>query len=121
MAASAGVEILPFDGAERFALGEQDLVILALKAHQVEAVARDVPQLFGPDTAVVTMQNGIPYWYFHRHGGEFEGLIKFAFPEASRMQRHGDEEPLIGGGQPFISGGPVQRGGQQATERFAEP
>ena len=37
------------------------------------------------------------------------------------MQRHGDEEPLIGGGQPFISGGPVQRGGQQATESFAEP
>jgi len=49
--------------------GPQDLVILALKAHQVEAVARDVPKLFGPDTAVVTMQNGIPYWYFHQHGG----------------------------------------------------
>ena len=40
-----------------------------MKAHQVEAVARDVPKLFGPDTAVVTMQNGIPYWYFHKHGG----------------------------------------------------
>ena len=49
--------------------GPQDLVILAMKAHQVEAVARDVPKLYGPDTAVVTMQNGIPYWYFHRHGG----------------------------------------------------
>ncbi|MEN3291616.1 MAG: 2-dehydropantoate 2-reductase [Burkholderiales bacterium] len=53
--------------------GPQDIVILALKAHQVEAVAADVPQLFGPDTTVVTMQNGIPYWYFHRHGGRFEG------------------------------------------------
>jgi 2-dehydropantoate 2-reductase len=53
--------------------GPQDLVILALKAHQVEAVARDVPKLFGPDTAVVTMQNGIPYWYFHKHGGVHEG------------------------------------------------
>jgi 2-dehydropantoate 2-reductase len=55
------------------ATGPQDVVILAMKAHQVEAVARDVPKLFGPDTAVVTMQNGIPYWYFHRHGGALEG------------------------------------------------
>jgi 2-dehydropantoate 2-reductase len=51
------------------AVGPQDLVILAMKAHQLAAVADDVPQLFGPDTAVVTMQNGIPYWYFHQHGG----------------------------------------------------
>jgi len=53
--------------------GPQELVILALKAHHVEAVARDVPKLLGPDTAVVTMQNGIPYWYFHRHGGALDG------------------------------------------------
>lgn len=53
--------------------GAQDLVILAMKAHQVEAVLPELPKLFGPDTAVVTMQNGIPYWYFQRHGGEHEG------------------------------------------------
>ncbi len=57
------------------AAGPQDIVILAMKAHQVEAVANDVPRLFGPDTVVVTMQNGIPYWYFHRHGGAFEGHV----------------------------------------------
>jgi 2-dehydropantoate 2-reductase len=53
--------------------GPQDIVILAMKAHQVEAVASDVPRLFGPDTMVVTMQNGIPYWYFHKHGGALAG------------------------------------------------
>jgi 2-dehydropantoate 2-reductase len=53
--------------------GPQDIVVLAVKAHQVDAVARDVPKLFGPETVVVTMQNGIPYWYFHRHGGALEG------------------------------------------------
>ena len=53
--------------------GPQDVVILALKAHQVDAVANDVPKLFGPDTVVVTMQNGIPFWYFHKHGGPHEG------------------------------------------------
>ena len=55
--------------------GEQDLVILAVKAHQLGAVARQVPELFGRDTIVVPMQNGIPYWYFHRHGGALAGSI----------------------------------------------
>jgi 2-dehydropantoate 2-reductase len=53
--------------------GPQDIVILAMKAHQVEAVANDVPKLFGPETVVVTMQNGVPYWYFQKHGGPLEG------------------------------------------------
>jgi len=79
-----GFRLIGHDGSEQAATnvkassdyaqtGPQDLVILALKAHQVEAVARDVPKLFGPDTAVVTMQNGIPYWYFQQHGGALEG------------------------------------------------
>ena len=55
------------------AAGPQDIVILAMKAHQVEAVAREVPKLFGPDTIVVPMQNGIPYWYFHRHARRTRG------------------------------------------------
>jgi 2-dehydropantoate 2-reductase len=54
-------------------VGAQDLVILAVKAHQLCAVARQVPELMGPHTVVVTMQNGIPYWYFHRHGGTLAG------------------------------------------------
>ena len=75
-----GMKLIMADGSEHVArnvratndyaeAGPQDVVILAMKAHQVESVARDVPKLFGPDTAVVTMQNGIPYWYFHKHGG----------------------------------------------------
>ena len=55
------------------AAGPQDMVILAMKAHQVETVANEVPKLFGPETVVVTMQNGIPYWYFHGHGGALAG------------------------------------------------
>ena len=55
--------------------GPQDVVVLAMKAHQLEAVASDVPKLFGPETVVVTMQNGIPYWYFHKHGGVLEGTV----------------------------------------------
>ena len=58
------------------AAGPQDMVILAVKAHQLEAVANDVPKLFGRDTVVVTMQNGIPYWYFHQHGGALAGYSR---------------------------------------------
>jgi 2-dehydropantoate 2-reductase len=82
--ASHGMKLIMNDGVEHVAsnvkatdnyaeAGPQDLVILALKAHQVDAVADELPKLFGPDTCVVTMQNGIPYWYFHRHGGALEG------------------------------------------------
>ena len=79
-----GVKLIMGDGTEYVAkdvkatnnyddVGPVDVVILAMKAHQVEAVVNDVPKLFGPDTVVVTMQNGIPYWYFHKHGGPYEG------------------------------------------------
>src|SRR5215470_11507933 len=79
-----GIRLLMSDGSEESlprvnatsdyaAAGPQDLVILAMKAHQVAAVATDVPKLFGSDTVVVPMQNGIPYWYFHRHGGDLAG------------------------------------------------
>ena len=81
---SNGMKLIMADGTEHVAsnvgatndyaqAGPQDLVILAMKAHQVEAVAQDVPKLFGPNTVVVPMQNGIPYWYFHKHGGALEG------------------------------------------------
>jgi 2-dehydropantoate 2-reductase len=52
------------------AAGTQDMVILAMKAHQVAAVVDEVPKLFDADTIVIPMQNGIPYWYFHGHRGE---------------------------------------------------
>ena len=52
-------------------LDMQDLVLLSLKAHQVEAVVTDLPALFGADTVMVTLQNGIPWWYFQKLDGEF--------------------------------------------------
>jgi 2-dehydropantoate 2-reductase len=83
---SNGIKLIMNDGSVQLAsnvratddygaAGQQDLVILAVKANQLEAVANQVPQLFGPDTVVVTMQNGIPYWYFHRHGGALAGSV----------------------------------------------
>jgi 2-dehydropantoate 2-reductase len=54
-------------------VGPQDIIVLAMKAHQVEAVTGEVPKLFGPETVVIPMQNGIPYWYFYAHPGEMAG------------------------------------------------
>jgi 2-dehydropantoate 2-reductase len=53
--------------------GPQDVVLLGMKAHQLGAVVRDLAPLLGPDTVVVTAQNGIPWWYFMKHGGPHEG------------------------------------------------
>jgi 2-dehydropantoate 2-reductase len=53
--------------------GHQDYVILTLKAPGVAAVADVMAPLLGPETCVVTAQNGIPWWYFYRHGGPFDG------------------------------------------------
>ncbi len=55
------------------ALGTHDAVILALKAHQIVAVADQLSMLYGSDTVVVPVQNGIPWWYFERHGGLHDG------------------------------------------------
>jgi len=76
--------------------GAQHLVILAVKAHQLEAVARQVPELFGPDTIVVTMQNGIPYWYFHRHGGALEGSIVRSVDPQGTLTRCIPAERVLG-------------------------
>ena len=55
--------------------GRQDLVVLAVKAHQIAPVAGDLPALFGRNTVVLTTQNGIPWWYFQRHGGTLDGTV----------------------------------------------
>lgn len=55
--------------------GVQDIVVIAVKAHQLEAIVGDLPKLIGPDTLIVTMQNGIPFWYFHEHGGALAGSV----------------------------------------------
>jgi 2-dehydropantoate 2-reductase len=46
-------------------LGPQDYVIVALKAHQAWETAEQLRPLLGAETAVVTAQNGVPWWYFH--------------------------------------------------------
>ena len=76
--------------------GPQDIVVLAMKAHQVESVAKDVPRLFGPDTVVVTMQNGIPYWYFSKHGGPLDGTTVRSVDPQGVIARHIPADRVLG-------------------------
>lgn len=55
------------------AAGMQDVVVVAVKAHQLASVVGPMRALYGPDTSVITAQNGIPWWYFLKHGGPYEG------------------------------------------------
>ena len=76
--------------------GVQDLVILGMKAHQVAAVAPELPSLMHAGTRVVTMQNGIPWWYFHKLPGPYLGLpITSVDPDGS-IARHIEVDRIIG-------------------------
>jgi 2-dehydropantoate 2-reductase len=81
---SGGMKIFYRDGREEAATtvkatddyaaaGTFDVVILALKAHQIASVARSLAPLCHESTVVIPMQNGIPFWYFQGHGGELAG------------------------------------------------
>jgi len=102
-----GMKLVLADGGEQVAhqvratddyrdAGPQDLVILATKAHQVAAVSGELPKLLGPDTAVVTMQNGIPFWYFHKTGGTLEGSTVRSVDADGELARRIPPDRVIG-------------------------
>ena len=55
-------------------LGPTDVVFLGVKAHGLPQLAPHLKAVIGPETTVVSTQNGIPWWYFQGFGGEWEGL-----------------------------------------------
>jgi len=56
------------------ALGAQDLVIVAVKGPSLASVAAMVGPLLGPDTAVLTAMNGVPWWFFHGFGTAYRDM-----------------------------------------------
>ncbi|HJQ57204.1 MAG TPA: 2-dehydropantoate 2-reductase [Vineibacter sp.] len=57
------------------ALGRQDIVIVALKAQGLVAAAPSLAPLIGPDTVIVPMMNGVPWWFFSGFGGRMAGTV----------------------------------------------
>ena len=76
--------------------GPQDAVLLAVKAHQVRDLLPDLRGLFGPQTMVVSMINGIPWWYFHRLSGPHEGRGLESVDPGGFIASHIEPERVIG-------------------------
>ena len=102
-----GIKLVLHDGSEQVArdvratgdyaeAGVQDVVVLAMKAHQLEAVLPQIPNLIGPHTLVVPMQNGIPFWYFQDHGGPLAGTTVRSVDPSGLIARTIDARQIIG-------------------------
>jgi 2-dehydropantoate 2-reductase len=76
--------------------GEQDVVILGMKAHQLEAVACDLASMFHRETVILPMQNGIPWWYFQRLAQPFEGERVAAVDPNGVLANSIDPERIVG-------------------------
>lgn len=55
--------------------GIQDLILVCTKSQDLHAMLPQIVPLIGEETIVVPMNNGVPWWYFHREGGRFEGEV----------------------------------------------
>jgi 2-dehydropantoate 2-reductase len=67
-------EVKPEIAGDLAAIGTADVVFLGVKAHALTALVPQLRPLLGPETVVVSTQNGIPWWYFQDYGGELDGL-----------------------------------------------
>ena len=104
---SHGMRVIMHDGTEQVAqniraaatpaeAGAHDVVILGMKAHQVAPVAADFAALCHENTVIIPMQNGIPWWYFQRHGGEFDGRIVTSVDPEGAVAAAVDSRRLLG-------------------------
>ena len=76
--------------------GPQDLVILAVKAHYLEGVVRDIEKMLTPETMIMTVQNGLPWWYFQNHGGPHDGQQLKGLDPSGILARKIDPSRIIG-------------------------
>jgi ketopantoate reductase (EC 1.1.1.169) len=77
-------------------LGVQDYIIITLKAHSITGVIEKMQPLLGPRTRIVTAVNGIPYWYFYKHGGQYENSTLESIDPGGRQWREIGAERAIG-------------------------
>jgi len=77
-------------------LGAQDVVFLTLKAHDVAAMLPRVAPLLGAETVLVPAINGIPWWYFHKEGGTFDGSPVRCLDPDGRLLAAVDPSRIVG-------------------------
>ncbi len=102
-----GFKLIQEDGSEQHAsavravqhcadAGPQDAVLLTVKAHQVRDLLPELRGLFGPHTVVVTMINGVPWWYFHKLAGPHQGRSLASLDPDGQIAAHIEPERIIG-------------------------
>jgi 2-dehydropantoate 2-reductase len=75
---------------------DYDVVFLAVKTYDLPSAAIRLPAMVAPRAIIVTLQNGIPWWYFHRYGGELEGRrLRTVDPDGS-LEKNVDADQVIG-------------------------
>jgi 2-dehydropantoate 2-reductase len=78
------------------AAADADVVFLTTKAHSIGTIAARLGDALRPHSTLVTAQNGIPWWYFHRHGGPLDGApVKSVDPDGL-IARHIDPNQVVG-------------------------
>ena len=75
---------------------QQELVVIALKAHAVGAMLPRLAPLLGPQTAVLAALNGVPWWYFQRGGGPYEGTRLRSLDPDGTMSQALDASRIVG-------------------------
>ena len=103
----SGLKLLMADGSDHVTrcleavasirqAGPQDVVILAVKGHILAEIAPELGSLMGDDTIILPMQNGLPWWYFHKHGGEHDARPIECLDPDGRLAAHIDVDRVIG-------------------------
>jgi 2-dehydropantoate 2-reductase len=82
------------DNANEF--GVQDIVFVCTKAQAVSQILPGIQPMIGPDTVVVPMVNGVPWWYFHGAGGRFEGRSVIALDPNEELARNLPLKHVVG-------------------------
>jgi 2-dehydropantoate 2-reductase len=76
-------------------LGPQDIVIVAVKAPALPFIAEGIKSLLHDDSLVLFVMNGIPWWYFHSHGGDLDGTqLRRLDPEGTLWDLIGPERAV---------------------------
>lgn len=102
-----GLKLIAQDGSEEVVrnigardsltgLARQDLIVLAVKAHFLDGIAREIPALVDPQTTIMTCQNGIPWWYFQRHGGPHDGRRLRSLDPTGALEKNIDSSLIVG-------------------------
>ncbi|WP_290872005.1 2-dehydropantoate 2-reductase [Aquabacterium sp.] len=77
-------------------LGAQDLVLLCSKSQDLADLAEQAQPAIGPDTVILPLVNGVPFWFFHRHGGRFEGETVRSVDPDGRLRALLPPEQVLG-------------------------